>query len=283
MASLKFWKKKSNTITINDYDPTYEAIYLGNILTSYAKGEGCTDKPLATLWKAHSKAKAQLSMELTVCNSGMKCNTLYGIKEYWAYRITHCSAPKEYPGVFCWIYRHERPKMKQELRCHAALLLKPEQAAELSAVLKDRLALALQEFRREKLNRQKARLSLANAVYDCPSMPTRKLMLYRGSMNFRPPIEMSCIAPKLTVIDEDDHEDEYEDLEVGTPPSSDDDMFSSEVSSLSSSLEEEDLLVARLRHHLFSMRTRNSIGETSGSDEDLSSEDSKSSNSDDLS
>lgn len=153
-ASLKFWKKKSNTITITDYDPTYKAIYLGNILTPYAKGEGCTDKPLSTLWKAYTSNpyKAQVPMELTVCNSGMKSSTeKYGLTEFWAYRITHCSAPKEYPGVFCWIYRHERPKMKQELRCHAALCLKPEHAQELTIVLKERLALALQEFRREKV------------------------------------------------------------------------------------------------------------------------------------
>lgn len=104
-------------------------------------------------------------------------------------------------------------------------------------------------------------------------MPQRKLLLYRGSINFRPPIEMSQIAPKLTVIDEDDLEDEY-DVEVGTPPSDDDMyMFSSDVSSLSSSPEDEELFSRYL------LRTRNSIGETSGSDEDLT-DDTKSSNSD---
>ena len=89
---------------------------------------------------------------------------------------------------------------------------------------------------------------------------------------------MSQIAPKLTVIDEDDLEDEY-DVEIGTPPSDDDMyMFSSEASSLSSSPEDEELI----SRYLLRTRNRNSIGETSGSDEDLCSEDSKSSNSDDL-
>ncbi|KFM74194.1 Protein FAM43A, partial [Stegodyphus mimosarum] len=297
--SLKFWKKR--TVTITDYDPTYKLLYLGNILTSYAKGEGCTDKPLATLWKAYMKnpKAASVPMELTVCNSGMKAVTKnYGVSEYWAYRITYCCAPPEYPGLFCWIYRHERPKMKQELRCHAALCLKPEQARELTAQLKDRLALALQEFRREKLTRQKARLSLANAVYDCPSMPRRKLLLYRGSINFRPPIEMSQIAPKLTVIDEDDLEDEY-DVEVGTP-TSDDDLYmcNSEGSSLSSSLSsspENDTymrlktLMSResLGEDIFlrlkkALMPRNSFGESSLSDEDLCSDDSGSNSSEDL-
>ncbi|PRD21680.1 UNVERIFIED_CONTAM: Protein FAM43A [Trichonephila clavipes] len=281
-SSLKFWKKRS--VSITDYDPTYKVLYLGNIITSYAKGEGCTDKPLATLWKAYTSnpVKVQTPMELTVCSSGIKAVTKnFGVTEYWAYRITYCGAPAEYPGLFCWIYRHERPKMKQELRCHAALLIKPEQAKELTVQLKDRLALALQEFRREKLNRQKARLSLANAVYDCPSMPRRKLLLYRGTINFRPPIEMSKIAPKLGVIDEDDLEDVYE-LEFGTPPSEDDlYMCSSEASSLSSSPEDEDLF-ARF-HMLMPRRHLNSNGEESScSEEDLYSEDARSTASDDV-
>ncbi|CAL1293219.1 unnamed protein product [Larinioides sclopetarius] len=282
-SSLKFWKKRS--VSITDYDPTYKVLYLGNIITPYAKGEGCTDKPLSTLWKAYTSnpAKVQTPMELTVCSSGIKAVTKnFGVTEYWAYRITHCGAPAEYPGLFCWIYRHERPKMKQELRCHAALCIKPEQAKELTVQLKDRLALALQEFRREKLTRQKARLSLANAVYDCPSMPRRKLLLYRGSMNFRPPIEMSKIAPKLGVIDEDDLEDELYELEFGTPPSEDDlYMCSSEASSLSSSPEEEDLF-SRF-HMLMPRRHLNSNGEESScSEEDLYSEDARSTASDDV-
>lgn len=283
-SSLKFWKKRS--VTITDYDPTYKVLYLGNILTPYAKGEGCTEKPLATLWKAYRGKPVKKDMELTVCNSGIKAVTKsFGVTEYWAYRITYCCAPPEYPGLFCWIYRHERPKMKQELRCHAAFCVKPEHAKELTQQLKDRLALALQEFRREKLTRQKARLSLANAVYDCPSMPRRKLLLYRGTMNFRPPIEMSKIAPKLTVIDEDLEEDDYYEtaaIEIpGTPNSDYDDssyMYSSDDSeSLSSSPEEEDLF-ARFKL----LRPLNSIGESSESDEDLCSEDSVSNNSDDL-
>lgn len=153
--SLKFWKSKTRSASITDYDPTYKVLYLGNILTPYAKGEGCWEKPLQTLWRAYAAnpVKVQTPMELTVAPSGIKAVTKsFGTTEYWAYRITYCGAPELYPGLFCWIYRHERPKMKQELRCHAALCLKPEHAAELTAHLKNRLALALQEFRREKVS-----------------------------------------------------------------------------------------------------------------------------------
>jgi hypothetical protein len=34
---ISFWKRKSANIT--DYDPTYRVVYLGNVLTGWAKGE----------------------------------------------------------------------------------------------------------------------------------------------------------------------------------------------------------------------------------------------------
>ena len=34
---ISFWKRKSASIT--DYDPQYRVIYLGNVLTPWAKGE----------------------------------------------------------------------------------------------------------------------------------------------------------------------------------------------------------------------------------------------------
>ena len=36
-SKMGFWKRKSANIT--DYDPTYRVIYLGNVLTGWAKGE----------------------------------------------------------------------------------------------------------------------------------------------------------------------------------------------------------------------------------------------------
>ena len=41
--------------------------------------------------------------------------------------------------------------------------------------LKERLALALHEFRREKVVRQNARLSLMHAIYDNAALPQRKV------------------------------------------------------------------------------------------------------------
>lgn len=35
-AKMSFWKRRTANIT--DYDPTYRVIYLGNVLTGWAKG-----------------------------------------------------------------------------------------------------------------------------------------------------------------------------------------------------------------------------------------------------
>ncbi len=39
-SGAKFWKKRS--ANISEYDPTFRAIYLGNVLTSWAKGKTVT-------------------------------------------------------------------------------------------------------------------------------------------------------------------------------------------------------------------------------------------------
>ncbi|XP_013779827.1 protein FAM43A-like [Limulus polyphemus] len=215
---LKFWNKKS--VLITEYDPTYKVIYLGNVLTQWAKGESCVDKPLATLWKNYcSNVKHEITMKVTVCNSGIKAVTKeHGLTEYWANRITFCTHHPQYPRIFCWVYRHEGRRMKQELRCHAVLCGKEEKAQTMAVQLNQKLSAALQEFRREKISRQKARLSLANSIVEHPSLPRRKQLLITGTVNFRPPMERSRSAPKLTSIDEieeelDEDDDDFEDIE----------------------------------------------------------------------
>lgn len=61
---------------------------------------------------------------------------------------------------------------------------------------------ALKEFKRDKINRQNARLSLVNSLYENPSMPRRKILLSVGANNYRPPMERSKSAPKLMAIEE---------------------------------------------------------------------------------
>lgn len=54
------------------------------------------------------------------------------------------------------------------------------------------------------------RLSLANSLYDNPSLPRRKLLLSTGGQNYRPPLERSKSAPKLSAIEEDTVAEEME-------------------------------------------------------------------------
>lgn len=77
------------------------------------------------------------------------------------------------------------------------------------------MAIALREFKRDKINKQNARLSLANAADENPSMPRRKIMLSTGANNYRPPLERSKSAPKLFSIEEliDEEEDDEENLD----------------------------------------------------------------------
>lgn len=92
--------------------------------------------------------------------------------------------------------------MRHELRCHAVLCSSSAVAKQIETELKESLTLALLEFKRDKISRQNARLSLANSVYDNPTIPRRKILLSTGAQNYKPPLERSKSAPKLTSIEE---------------------------------------------------------------------------------
>ncbi|CAA9993066.1 unnamed protein product, partial [Nesidiocoris tenuis] len=80
--------------------------------------EGCVEKPLLTLWNNYQgSGKPDVQMKMTITQSGLKAVTKeHGLTEYWSHRVTYCSAPAAYPRVFCWVYRHEGRRLKQELR-----------------------------------------------------------------------------------------------------------------------------------------------------------------------
>ncbi|CAL4109891.1 unnamed protein product [Meganyctiphanes norvegica] len=210
MNLKKLWRKKS--VTITEYDPTHKVVYLGNVLTGWAKGDGCVDKPLGTLWRNYCQSsRPDIAMKVTICSSGLRAVTReHGLTEYWAHRVTYCAAHPAYPRVFCWIYRHEGRRLKQELRCHAVLCPKAEKAEAMATELRIRLVNALQEFRREKVTRQNARLSIMHAIYDSANLPRRKMLLSTGSSNYRPPLERSKSAPKLGAIEESIEEEDEE-------------------------------------------------------------------------
>ncbi|XP_050308913.1 protein FAM43A [Anthonomus grandis grandis] len=197
--------KKCVSATISKPFPTYHVAYLGNVITGWAKGEGCIEKPLTTLWRNYIKSSGpDVSMTLTVCGGGLKAVTKnHGLTEYWAHRLTTCEAPAGFPRLFCWVYRHEGRRLKHELRCHAALCSSSEMAAQIAKNLKEYLTQALIEYKKEKISRQNARLSLVNLVTDVQSLPQKKPASANAKFyNYRPPLECSKSAPKLSSIEE---------------------------------------------------------------------------------
>ncbi|XP_020283435.1 uncharacterized protein LOC109854600 [Pseudomyrmex gracilis] len=208
----RLWRRHRGNVSITEYDPSYKVAYLGNVLTGWAKGEGCVEKPVSTLWRNYmTSSRPDVSMRLTVTSGGLTATTKdHGLTEYWAHRVTYCTAPASHPRLFVWVYRHEGRRLRPELRCHAALCSKESTARRLASILNARLQQALLEFRRDKVSRQNARLSLANALYDNPSLPRRKLLLSTGGQNYRPPLERSKSAPKLSAIEEDAVAEEIE-------------------------------------------------------------------------
>uniref|UniRef100_A0A1L8DBH5 PID domain-containing protein n=1 Tax=Nyssomyia neivai TaxID=330878 RepID=A0A1L8DBH5_9DIPT len=206
----KLLRRRTDSVNISTPDPEYKVSYLGNVLTGWAKGEGCVEKPMSTLWRNYVQHyKPEVVMKIKVSSSGLKATTKqHGLTEYWSNRITHCAAPENFPKVFCWIYRHEGRKLKHELRCHAVLCSKESIARDISVTLQNNLFKALKEFRQDKLSRQNARLSLANSVYENPTIPRRKMLLSVGGNNYKPPLERSKSAPKLMAIEEDAGEED---------------------------------------------------------------------------
>ncbi|VVD05489.1 unnamed protein product [Leptidea sinapis] len=191
------------------------------------EGEGCIEKPLATLWRNYQQStKPDVIMKLSVTNSGLKGFTKeHGLTEYWSHRITYCNSPPHYAKLFCWVYRHEGKKLKHELRCHAVLCTKESISKQITEELQVKLKQALVEFKKDRISKQNARLSLANSVYDNPSMPRRKIMLSVGALNYRPPLERSKSAPKLSAIEELCSEEDEEEAEMKTNKGRDDYHF----------------------------------------------------------
>lgn len=93
--------------------------------------------------------------------------------------------------VLNYFFRHEGRKLKQELRCHAVLCSKEERAQFLTDTLRNRLAEALFDFRKEKLLRQNARLSIVQNLYNTSATKRKLVLLNSNSHNYKPPLERS--------------------------------------------------------------------------------------------
>ena len=73
---LKFMVNK-RSVNISERDHTYKVKYLGNVLISFMRGDGCVDRPLDILWKNYlNNEHSAFSMKLTICASGLKVPNL---------------------------------------------------------------------------------------------------------------------------------------------------------------------------------------------------------------
>jgi len=103
------WRKilKRDVAEITKDDPSHRVTYLGNVVTTWAKGEGCLDRPASALWKNHVEGRGSIKMDVRIAASGLKAYTReHGLTEYWSNRLTWCGVPTDYPKFFCWIYRY---------------------------------------------------------------------------------------------------------------------------------------------------------------------------------
>lgn len=102
-------------------------------------------------------------------------------------------------GFFFFLLLLRVTVSQQELRCHAVLCTTGRQARQLTARLEQRLREALHDFRREKLCRQSARLSVAACLYEdyASAIPKRKLLLAPGINNYKYLTLISSVVVQL--------------------------------------------------------------------------------------
>jgi len=97
---------RSQSANITHDDPVVKGTYLGNVITTFPKGNGSLERPASALWKNHVQGRGSIRMTVTVCPAGLQAETReHGITEYWNNRLTWCGVPNDYPKLFCWIYR----------------------------------------------------------------------------------------------------------------------------------------------------------------------------------
>jgi len=205
MYKMLFGKRKK--FEVNTAEVTYKVHYLGNVLTSMMKGEGCVDRPVTTLWENHVRCNGAsgLKMNLTLTQGGLRVDTAEsGVTHYYGHRIHYLIAHPIHPKLFVWVYQHVGKNLKTELRCHAVLCRRATHAKLIAFVLGERLERTLVEYKREKRRQQNARLLKTQVPLRTKTLSTTN--------KYKPSVQHSMYsAPKLgDLIEEDEFEEEEE-------------------------------------------------------------------------
>lgn len=244
MYSLIFGKRKK--FEINNADVTYKVHYLGNVMTSIMKGDGCVDKAVKILWENHVKynGRAGIKMEITLTQGGLKVNTdTSGVTEYYGHRIHYIVAHQMHPKLFVWVYQHVGRNLKTELRCHAALCKHARDAKLLAVLLNERLERTFAEYKREKRRMQTTRLCNSKNR-NFLKIPMRKKSLSSTDKHYKPPVQRSMIsAPKLDDVREEEEDEDRIRTQLGQDDLSGDDEMSSSYASRSDNNNNIELLI----------------------------------------
>ena len=217
--------KRRASFDVNQRPLTFKVYYLGNVATSLTRGDGCADRPAKILWDMHVKNEGRLGrkLRLMVTNGGLqaesysKTSTTNDITLYCTNRIAYyLVASKLNPKMFIWIYRHVnvRSGLTTELRCHACLCSREDDAKTLVDLLHHHLQDSLREYVREKHRRQISRLSLPSSLYltstdKTINEPPKRLLTRSQASNYRPSLSrsMSNIGlGRMDNIEENDDE-----------------------------------------------------------------------------
>ncbi|XP_071949337.1 protein FAM43A-like [Antedon mediterranea] len=207
---VNVFKRKKQQFTVTPADPTYNIRYLGNVRTLLGKGEGCTENEVQKLWKKTNQGKNSAKIKLTISTTGLKLQGLNRDRKpmtqlYQINRIPFRCVDLNRKVIFCWVYRHERKHKQVELRVHAAVCSKPEQAQEIYNVVNQNCNSSFADYKREKRDQERITEQINSSITSyLPSVPLRRRLNTRS--HFLPPIEKTRNAPKLDSLCEEEEE-----------------------------------------------------------------------------
>lgn len=155
-------------------------------------------------------------MKLTLTKAGLRVTTKdHGVTEYFGHRIHLITTHTLHPKLLVWVYQHVGRTLKTEIRCHAALCHRAQDAQNIERQLKVKLRECLLEYKREKRRVQNSRLcNTRNHGVLEEQIGAKKKHLRTLTRNYKPPVQHGmCAAPKLDDVVEEEEEEEDEDEE----------------------------------------------------------------------
>lgn len=157
-------------------------------------------------------------MKLTLTKAGLRVTTKdHGITEYFGHRIHLITAHHSHPKLLVWVYQHVGRTLKTEIRCHAALCHRANEAQHIERQLKIKLRECLLEYKREKRRMQNSRLcNTRNHGVLEEQLGAKKKHLRTLTRNYKPPVQHGmCAAPRLDdVVEEDEELDDEDNIET---------------------------------------------------------------------